>query len=209
LLLPLVFLFSREKKGLSLVITLYSLTVFGLMIYFDYGMPIAWQNHYLVIYTLIEYLFFAYLISTAITGRILKKIMFFLSIGFVIFQFVFGLTETRLDSVSIGIETILLFIYIIFFFYDHSSNVKAGYIYNHPVFWLSVGILLYLGVSFFFNILVNYMTEDEFNEYWRYTSFTEIVKNLFFALAILKISHHHKLNPIKSSHVPYLDIDMN
>jgi len=53
------------------------------------------------------------------------------------------------------------------------------------------------------------MSEAETNSYWHYTYITEILKNIFFAYAILKISHHHKLNPIKSSHVPYLDIDMN
>ena len=131
----------------------------------------AWKTDYLVVYTLTEYLFFAYLISTAITKKSLKFIVLFFSIGFVIFQFVFDLRDHELDSISIGIETILLFIYIIFFFYDHSSNIKAGYIYNHPIFWISVGILLYLGVSFFFNILVNYMTDREIDSYWRYTIF--------------------------------------
>ena len=179
------------------------------MIYFQNGMPHAWQRYFFHVYTLTEYLFFAYLIFLAITKKALKLIILFFSIGFIIFQFILDIGENQLDSISIGIETILLFVYIILFFYDHSSNIKAGYIYNHPVFWVSVGILLYLGVSFFFNILVNYMSEAETNSYWHYTYITEILKNLLFAYAILKISHHHKLNPIKSSHVPYLDIDMN
>ncbi|MEP7375864.1 MAG: hypothetical protein ABI675_20885 [Chitinophagaceae bacterium] len=179
------------------------------MMYFDYGLPPSWQGYYVVVYTLIEYLFFSYLISTAIIKKPLRFIMLFFSILFVIFQIVFDLTGAKLDSISIGIETILLFIYIIFFFYDHSSNVSAGYIYNHPIFWVSVGILLYLGVTFFFNILINYMTQEEIENYWRYTYFTEIFKNLFFAFAMLQFSHHHKLNPIRSSQVPYLDIDMS
>jgi len=179
------------------------------MIYFDNGMPEDWQTYYFVFYTLTEYLFFAYLISLAITNKKLKYIILFFSVCFIIFQFTFGFTDRKLDSISIGLETILIFVYIIFFFYDHTSNVSAGYIYNHPVFWLSVGILLYLGVSFFFNILVNYMTKEELESYWHYTNFTEISKNLLFGFAILRTSYQHKPKSIKSSHVPYLDIDMS
>jgi hypothetical protein len=102
-----------------------------------------------------------------------------------------------------------LFVYIFLFFYDHSKNNKGGFIYNHPVFWLSVGILLYLGGSFFFNILANHMTAAEFYDYWKYASIAEAIKNLLFAAAMLITSHHHKPSITNQSHVPYLDMDMD
>jgi hypothetical protein len=114
-----------------------------------------------------------------------------------------------LDSISIGIETILIFVSIILFFYDHSQSNKAGYIYNHPVFWLSVGLLLYLGGTFFINILVNYMSKDEYENYWHLTYFAEIIKNILFAISILIPSHQYKLSSLNSSNLPYLDMDMN
>jgi hypothetical protein len=85
------------------------------MIYGDYVMPHAWQRYYFLVYTLVEYLFLAYLIFTAITKKVLKFIVLFFSVGFIIFQLGFDLGANELDSISIGIETILLFIYIIFF----------------------------------------------------------------------------------------------
>jgi hypothetical protein len=108
----------------------------------------------------------------------------------------------------VGIETILIFIYIFLFFYDHSKNNKAGFIYNHPTFWLCVGILLYLGGSFFFNILANYMSSAELQNYWEYASVAELLKNLFFVVAMLIAPHQHKLTLIHQSQVPYLDIDI-
>ena len=132
----------------------------------------------------------------------------FFSLCFIISQAVFGLNSQRLDSISVGIETILLFVYILFFFYDYSKNNRSGFIYHHPAFWLSVGILLYLGGSFFFNILVNHMSKDEIKIYQNITNFTEIFKNLFFTVAIF-ITSRHKINSLTHSKLPYLDMDMN
>lgn len=158
---------------------------------------------------MIEYLFFAFFIFSGLINKKLRLLILVFSIFFIVFQIIFGLTNAQLDSMSIATETILLFIYIILFFYDHSNNNKTGYIYNHSIFWLSVGILIYLGGSFFFNILINHMTLHEYQSYWHYTYIAEIIKNVLFAVAILITSRQTKINPINRSQVPYLDIDMN
>jgi len=51
--------------------------------------------------------------------------------------------------------------------------------------------------------------EAEFQNYWDYASIAELLKNLFFAIAMLITSHQQKLKSIHQSQVPYLDIDMN
>jgi hypothetical protein len=53
------------------------------------------------------------------------------------------------------------------------------------------------------------MSETEQENYWDYASIAELLKNLFFAVAILIAPHQHKLKSIHQSQVPYLDIDMN
>ena len=193
---------------MQLLITIYCLTSFSLLFSYDY-LPNRFRDYYFVLYTLIEYLFFAFMISSGIINKKLKFLTYFLSVGFLLFHLVFGLSHSRLDSFSIAIETILLFIFIILFFYDHSINNKQGYIYNHPVFWLSVGILFYLGGSFFFNILINYMTSDEVSNFWHYTYFAEILKNVLFVIAIFKTSHQTKINSLNRSQIPFLDIDID
>lgn len=191
-----------------MIITLYSIVAFALLSIFRY-LSDNLVSVYFVVYTAFEYIFFSLLILTALKSRKIRLIIFSYSIIFLLFQIIFGLTSHRLDSISIGIETILIFISIFLFFYDHSQSNKAGYIYNHPVFWLSVGLLLYLGGTFFINILVNYMSKDEYENYWHLTYFAEIIKNILFAVSILIPSHQYKLNPINSSNLPYLDMDMN
>lgn len=191
-----------------MIITLYSIVAFALLSIFRY-LSDNLVSVYFVVYTAFEYIFFSLLILTALKSRKIRLIIFSYSIIFLLFQIIFGLTSHRLDSISIGIETILIFISIFLFFYDHSQSNKAGYIYNHPVFWLSVGMLLYLGGTFFINILVNYMSKDEYENYWHLTYFAEIIKNILFAVSILIPSHQYKLNPINSSNLPYLDMDMN
>ncbi|HKZ66521.1 MAG TPA: hypothetical protein VJ111_09215, partial [Chitinophagaceae bacterium] len=204
-------LIAKEKKGIAFFIGIYGTIVCLSLNLFEY-LPLNARLIYFNLYTLLEYLFFAYLLSASIQTKKIKQIILLFSICFALFQtttYFSNSNKQTLDSVSVGVETILLFIYILFFFYDHSKNNKSGYIYNHPAFWLSAGILIYLGGSFFFNILVNYMSKDEFAIFSHYTYIAEIIKNLFFTVAIWKISRQHKLSSIHQSQVPYLDIDMN
>ena len=53
------------------------------------------------------------------------------------------------------------------------------------------------------------MSINEIEVFSHYTYIAEIIKNLFFIVAIWKISRQHKISPIHQSQVPYLDMDMN
>jgi hypothetical protein len=141
---------------------------------------------------------------------VFKKLIVVLSIGFLVFQVFYFLTADikRLDSLGIGIETILLFIYIILFFYDFFKNPKVSFVYNHYCFWISLGILVYLGSSFFFNILANHMTSNQMEKYWSLTLITEFIKNLFLVASII-IFNKQQTNKKTSASVPYLDFDVN
>jgi hypothetical protein len=128
---------------------------------------------------------------------------------FIVFQiaFVTSTTHKRLDSVPIGIETILLFVYIFYFFYEFSRYIKDTFIYNHYTFWIAVGILIYLGGSFFFFILVNELDKKQRDDFGTLTYVAEIIKNLLFAFSIYmykKVPHNktHKL----SKKIPNLDM---
>ncbi len=216
LFLPLTWLFHRTKDRVSLSIAIYGVIVFLLLkAVFEY-LPFEIQLIYLDAYTLSEFLFFTFLLSISIQNKRVKQIIFFLSflfVGFLTFQIIsqaiLRIKVQRLDSISVGIETILLFIFIFLFFYDHSKYNRAGYIYNHQIFWISVGILMYLGGSLFFNILANYMTSHEFDSYWHYTYIAETLKNILFSLALLISSRQSKSNSLNQSKIPYLDLDMN
>lgn len=111
----------------------------------------------------------------------------------------------RLDSISIGIEAILLFVYVFYFFYESSKNIIDNYIYNHYCFWIAVGILLYLGGSFFFYILIDHLTDDQVKVFGDLTYVAEILKNILFALALV-IYSKKSVADRKPKSIPYLDM---
>lgn len=81
------------------------------------------------------------------------------------------------------------------------------FIYNHFSFWIAVGIMIYLGGSFFFYILINNLNQSEVDKFGTMTYVAEIIKNLLFALSIYmykKYPVNHTSNQPKK--IPNLDM---
>jgi hypothetical protein len=218
LIFPLFYFFSKEKKGLPLLLGIYGVVVFSYLNLFEYLQD---QRAYRIM-AVLQNLFtcFEYLVFTAIffmTSGKRKRAMFLgfsiAFISFLVFLIIFNPAKFKspiiLDTIPVSIETILIFIYIFFFLYEHSKTDHSDSIFNHHLFWISVGLLLYLGGTFFFNILATQMSRAEFDNYWHYTYIAEIVKNILFLIALLKISNVKKKELIPQVRMPYLDIDMN
>jgi hypothetical protein len=111
------------------------------------------------------------------------------------------------DSLPIGVETILLFSYIIFYFYEQFKQLNPDYVYKNPTFWIYFGILIYLGGSFFFNILADYMNKKTVAQYWNLTYIPDIVKNILFLYALLIIKNHSNNKLPQKKSIPHLDMD--
>lgn len=136
--------------------------------------------------------------------------MIFLSSLFFVFQvfYYFQSKLLRLDSIPIAIETIFVFIYIVYFFYEFSKKIRNYYIYNHYCFWVAVGILIYLGGSFFFYLSINELNSHEVETFGNLTYLAEIIKNILFgvALIILSKNHFNLSDEKKNIKVPFLDM---
>lgn len=212
LLLPLSFLFFRSKNREGLILGIYGILFFILLYLYEHSfIPKSYNQIYQTFYTFCEYSFFTYLLFQSITLKKFKIIILLFSvlfIGFLIYDY--SSSERRqLDSIPIGIETILIFIYISFFFYQNFRNTNEEFIYTQPSFWLSIGMLIYLGGTFFFNILVNYLDEAQIENYWFLTYIADLIKNLLFCVSIIVYARTpHKEKSLHKS-VPYLDLDMN
>lgn len=161
-------------------------------------------------YTFIEYSFFSFLIWHNLINKKVKGLIIIFSTLFLIFQFFYFLESDiyRLDSVPIAVETILLFLYIVYFFYEFSKKIRSYYIYNHYCFWIAVGILIYLGGSFFFYISINELNKQEVETFGNLTYLAEIIKNVLFAFSFLVFMKNpiHKKNDEKQMNIPYLDM---
>ena len=152
--------------------------VFCLFLNFYFEIPKTYRKLEQTVYTYLEYSFFTFFFWINIKQARFRKTILLVSFFFLCFQIIYFFVSKlqRVDSVPVGIETILILIYIFIYFQQFFSTNRTSYIYNDPSFWIVVGVLIYLGSSFFFNILANQLSKD----YWHLTYIPEIIKNIFF-----------------------------
>lgn len=210
-LLPLIcfLIFGRKQfKPLIILMLVYSSVFFLLLNYYKSLNKLFDQSFYSSFYTFLEYFLFTSFIFLNISSQWIRKSIIALSIGFVIFQAVYLLYSDikNLDTVAIGVETILLFSYVICFFYEQFKKSTNLSIYNHHCFWISVGILVYLGGSFFFYIMANHMTDAEIDQYWELTYIGEIIKNILFSYSVFLFVRQKRNNGFKNKILPNLDM---
>ncbi len=169
------------------------------------------KHIYQISYTTCEYFFFAFFLWKNISSRNFRKWIIGLSLLFLAFQIYYYMHSklSRLDSIPIAIETILILFFIIYFFYEFSTRIRNHYIYNHYGFWLASGILIYLGVSFFFYISINELNQNEIAVFGNLTYLTELLKNIFFTVAIFVYTKYPEsmfAEEKKKVIVPFLDM---
>lgn len=212
-LLPLIsfFFFKKIKSDSSCVlIIIYGIIFFLLNLFFsDFEKKASLLKLYYTLYTFLEYVLFTAIMYSKVKSIAFRRLIIAASIGFVAFQ-VIHFTTMRiavLDSIPIGIETILIFIYIIFYFYEQFKVPSGNFIYHNYVFWIAFGIMIYLGGSFFFNIMADYMY-SRISPYWDLTYIGDIVKNALFLYGLILFKMNYKGNSNnKKTSVPYLDMD--
>ena len=210
LLLPFSFLFlKRQYRGIMpITIAIYCIVCF-FFLFFIKDFPRHLIKYFLSGYTFFEYAIFTFIFCKNFTDKKIRSGIILISIVFLIFQSVYVISGRvqRLDSVPIGIETILILSYIIYFFYQFSKNVEGTYIFNHYLFWISVGILIYLGGSFFFFILINHLTSEQVTTFGIFTYVAEIIKNILFMVGIYIYARNQGYaKGKKQNSVPYLDM---
>lgn len=211
LLIPLAFLIFRAKKKdvIPVILCAYALVCFVSLVSHEYLPRGTARKIYQAVYTYTEYLFLAVIFWYTLKNKTIKKLILLLSAGFFIFQILHFRSSSlvRLDSVPIGIETILIFFYIVYFFYEFSKSLNAQYIYNHYCFWIAVGVLIYLGGSFFFYLSINQLNPDEVEKFGNMTYLAEIIKNVMFGLAVFIYTKHPIVSTNKKTNsVPFLDM---
>jgi hypothetical protein len=208
----LVFLLFLKKlksgNNVVIAIALYS-SIFFTFLNFDEYLSTHYRHVYTTTYTLLEYLFFTYIIGNIIQNKKSRFALLLLSILFIVFQIIyyFKAKFKTIDSVPIGIESILIFTYIIILFYEQFQRTRTQYIYSNPWFGIIIGIMVYLSCSFFFNIMASNIDTKALSQYWFLTWIFETIKNTLFAISIIMYSRKpDKSSQQHSSSVPYLDM---
>ena len=199
----------RKKGTVPFVLGIYGLICFLALLYFEEFLPKEYRNYYFISYTTFEYLIFAFIFFNFITTKKIKNLIRILSLIYILFQVVYLFTQnnTVLDTVPIGIETILIFTFITYSFLDFSRNYPGQAAFSNYIFWISIGILIYLGGSFFFYIMIDQLDKTQRDTFGNLTYISEVLKNIFFIVGIYIYSRNPGEKREKNSNaVPFLDM---
>jgi hypothetical protein len=150
------------------------------------------------IFTILEYFCFTACIYSLIRSSLFKKIIIALSLGFLIFAiFYFAYSKHKsLDSIPIGVETILILFTSFYFLYEQVQDLSTDLIYNRFAFWIASGIMIYLAGSFFIYIFANQVDTETLNQYWILTNVFTTIKNLCFTISFLVFNSSYKKHRI-------------
>lgn len=174
---------SYPKVGLRLVF-FYQIVILlvGSMIYMNRNSLILYE-----LYTLLEAAAFIVFLFTQITNGAVRKAVLVIGLLFIAFSIVFfrfNDSVRMFDSLTSGIETIIVLVFSFYFLYEKTNDTKTLYIYSTFPFWIVTGMVLYMAGSFFIFIYADSLTGKELFSYWIVTNVLSIMKNIFFAIAI-------------------------
>lgn len=180
--------------GIRLVF-FYQLVIFflGTVIYLNRTSVVLYE-----LYTLTEAAAFIAFLFTHIINKAVRKAVFLIGILFIALSAVFIYFDypvRMIDSVAIGIETIIILVFSFYFLYERTNDTETLYIYSTFQFWIVIGMILYLGGSLFIHVFASILSQEERISFWIVPNILSILKNIFFAIAILVNSKPPKKLP--------------
>jgi hypothetical protein len=141
------------------------------------------------LFGIIEYCLLTYYIRSRIRNTTLKSLILILSGLFLIVSIIriSGHYFNVYDSLSNGLESILLIIYSIFYFFEQISKPSHIFFYSIPEFWIIVAILLYFSGTFFIDTYAQGLIEDQSFKvkYSVINNSFAILQNLLFGVAMI------------------------
>jgi hypothetical protein len=200
--LPLLFFFlflnSVKKEKILYFLIAYSFAEFvvNFIAYYANKIPIFLYP----LFTIIEYSLFASLLFLLIKQETVKKLIIFFTVIFLVFAigYYFTIKINGLDTIPIGIESILILAYSFFFLYEQMQFDSQELIYNRFSFWIIAGIMLYLGGSSFIYLFANQVDKKTMHIFWTFQNGFAILKNFLFVISIYicfkQSSNHQKKN---------------
>lgn len=145
----------------------------------------------LFIFTIIEYAIFAWLYYSMLHSLNSKRAIMlgsFVFLGIVCFS-IMNFDNRNFDNLNSGTEAVLIIIYSILFFVERMSVMDiVEPIYEKAEFWIVLGCFIYLSGNLFL-----FITSDLHNQTaWMINSIFNLVRNVFFFIAIRKCSIRKK-----------------
>lgn len=97
-------------------------------------------------------------------------------------------------------------VFIVYYFYFQFKHISDQNIYDSFSFWIVLGILVYIGLTFFFNILSNSLDPMLIAKYYQYSFLGDILKNILFTIAVIFLAQNSSKVKQHTPSYPFLDM---
>jgi hypothetical protein len=135
-------------------------------------------------FTLLEYACFAYMFYMLLSKPVNQKIVIVGSFAFMVMVTVtlmdFG--SKQFDNINSGTEAILIIVYSILYLSEKLNIENLEPIFDNPGSFIVIGCLFYLAGNLFLFIT----SEEQSRGVWIINSLFNLIKNVFFVVAIRK-----------------------
>jgi len=210
-LLPIILfiiLFLKRKeninKGLWVIFLYTVLVALNDIVLFNF-IPDEHSNILFSTFTLVEYFSFSLFLGFHTENKRFKQMLTIVFVLFTIFICTYFLIVPFdfIDSIPIGVETILVIGFSVYFLYE-MVNKSTILLYNTTEFWIITGFLIYLAGSFFIYLYANQVPENELYKFFFVTFIFNTIKNIFIAVGFWlaykspkapSIHHPHEYQP--------------
>jgi len=152
------------------------------------------------LFTFVEFVTFSFILWLQLQKKQAKKVLLLASVLFLLFIFFYYVSEhyRSIDSIPIGVETIIILIACFYYFFEQMNDTTTTFIYSKYGFWIISGIMLYLAGAFFMYIFANQVDSSFLVQYWFLTNAFYIIKNILFGVGILLYIKSVKNSPNKA-----------
>ena len=140
------------------------------------------------LFTIVEYSLFSFFIYLSISRKIFKILIMIASLGFLVFAIRDFFTHKEnpiFDSLPASIESILILIYCIFYFFDQLNKPTITFLYQTPTFWLVLGLMVYTAGTFFLFLQAADAPREVINRFWTINLICNILKNIFLSIGFV------------------------
>lgn len=140
------------------------------------------------IYNVLEYSILSFLFYLYIKNRILRHLLLYSIIPFILFSIInyIGATKPGIPFLPLIFEYLILLAFIIYFFFEVIQETVIEPIYHKPIFWISVGFIINFSGNFFVLLSSIKSFDDEaFRDVFTviYSSVT-ILKNILLCISL-------------------------
>jgi len=163
------------------------------------------------LFTILEYSFVCYFLYLILPKGIIKKIIPFAWIGFLLFAFgdyIFFSEEYQFDSITSGIEALIVLMLSMAYLFSQVRSNNSLLVYSTFNFWVVISFFIYFSGTFFLDLMTEKMMVNiSFQKMYFVINISfNILKNLLLCVAMTM-----KLNGVVKEQkkvIPDLDDDL-